>query len=274
MIRRRSRVLERACRSDTSPADHLDISLFAGRPIIGLAGGIGSGKSHVARLFEQFGCCRVDSDEMIRTAYTHPSVRRAVAGRFGEDVLDPSGAVDRRRLAAIVFNDPQQRRWLEELLHPIANATRVEVMDQAARNPEIVAYVWDSPLLFETRLNELCDTVVFVDADREDRLKRVTERGWDEAELARRENAQWPLDKKRALSDHCLSNAADAPATAETVRALLTTIVTRVLPETRCGGCGDGCACQRESTESAEGAGCGEAARQSACCGGSASTAR
>lgn len=262
--------------------------MFAGRPIIGLAGGIGSGKSHVARLLEQFGGCRVDSDEMIRTAYTHPSIRREVAGRFGEDVLDPSGAVDRKKLAAIVFHDPQQRRWLEQLLHPIANAARVEVMDQAARNPEMVAYVWDSPLLFETRLNELCDTVVFVDAPRADRLKRVAERGWDDAELTRRENAQWPLDKKRALSDHCLSNTADAPATAETVRALLTTIVTRILPEGSCDGCGDGCACQGRPTQNACGTHtpCGGEPSQQygepasspppprACCGGSASPAR
>lgn len=236
-----------------------------------MAGGIGAGKSHVARLLASHGCCRVDSDEMVRTAYTHPQVRRAVADRFGDTVIDPAGQVDRKALARIVFNDPDARRWLEQLLHPIANAARVEVMDAAARDPAIVAYVWDSPLLFETRLNELCDTVIFVDAPLADRQRRVAERGWEAAELVRRENAQWPLDKKRSAADHVVSNGTDTPATAESLLPLLTQIVNETLPDGFAGGC-----CGGGNTRAASGTcGCQSAAssRVGGCCGSTSGNA-
>ena len=220
--------------------------MFAGRPIIGIAGGIGAGKTHVARLFEAAGCCRVASDEMVRAAYTHPDVKRAVAARFGEGVLDPGGRVDRARIADVVFRDAGERQWLEQLLHPVANAARVEVMEQAARNENVVAYVWDSPLLFETRLNELCDATVFVDAPRVDRLTRVAGRGWDAAELDRRENVQLPLDKKRSLADYHLCNAESDPATPARVKAMLTEILDRFVGNAGCA-CASECACSAAS---------------------------
>ena len=217
--------------------------MFAGRPIIGIVGGIGAGKSHVARLFEQAGCCRIASDEMVRAAYTHPAVKRAVAERFGAEVIDETGQVDRRRISDIVFRDAAQRKWLEALLHPVANQARVEVMEQAARDPSIVAYVWDSPLLLETGLDELCDTVVFVDAPRADRVRRVAERGWGEQELDRRENVQMPLDKKGAKAEYHLLNADASPATAEGVAAMLKEILKRFGPD--CAAtCDSPCACQ------------------------------
>lgn len=201
--------------------------MFAGRPIIGIAGGIGAGKSHVARLLERAGCCRIASDEMVRAAYTHPAVKRAVVERFGERVLDEGGRIDRKVIADIVFRNAAERQWLEALLHPVANQARVELMDQASRDPQVLAYVWDSPLLLEAKLNELCDTVVFVDAPRSDRLGRVAERGWDDAELDRREKVQMPLDKKRAMADYQMCNAESDPATPEKVAALLEEILDR-----------------------------------------------
>ena len=210
--------------------------MFAGRPIIGLAGGIGAGKSHVARLMEAAGACRVDSDDLVRAAYTHPAVKRAVLERFGEAVLDPGGGVDRKQLAKIVFDDPAQRRWLEQLIHPVVNQARVEIMADAANDEAVRAYVWDSPLLFETRLSELCDATVFVDAPSEDRLDRVKGRGWDGGELGRREKAQWPVDKKAAAADHRLANGEAEPATPESAAALLDEIVAATLPSAGCCG--------------------------------------
>ena len=208
--------------------------MFAGRPIIGLIGGIGAGKSHVARLFEAAGCCRIASDEMVRAAYTHPDVKRAVVERFGLEVLDDGGRIDRKKVADIVFRDPSQRQWLEGLLHPVANDARMQLMEQAARDDRVVAYIWDSPLLIEAGLDELCDAVVYVDAPLKDRVRRVSERGWDAAELARRENAQMPLDKKRQRADHVLSNLDSSPATAQDVSRLLNQILGRSAGSREC----------------------------------------
>ena len=213
--------------------------MFAGRPIIGLAGGIGAGKSTVARLLGQLGCCVIASDEMVSAAYTHPAVKRAVAERFGEEVLTPAGQVDRRMIAGIVFRDTEQRQWLEKLLHPVANQARMQVMEQAANDPGIVAYVWDSPLLFEARLDELCDTVIFVDAPEADRLARVAGRGWDEGELKRREAVQLGLPEKRRRSGYVVSNSSVNPATLEGVRGVLEEILDQFGVR---GGCGpEGC---------------------------------
>jgi dephospho-CoA kinase len=218
--------------------------LFACRPIIGLVGGIAAGKSHVARLFEAAGCCRIASDEMVRAAYTHPEVKRAVVERFGDEVMDGVGQIDRKRIADIVFRNVAERQWLESLLHPVANQARVELMERAARDPAVVGYVWDSPLLLETGLDKLCDVVIFVDAPLEDRVRRAVRRGWDAAELHRREKVQMPLDKKRTKADYVLENADARPASTETVTALLSQILDRVGTYTQC--CGGSCASGEE----------------------------
>ncbi len=230
--------------------------MFAHRPIIGIAGGIGAGKSHVARLFAELGCCRVDSDEMVRAAYTHPEVKAAVLQRFGDGVFDAAGNVDRKALGKLVFDNVDDRRFLEKLLHPIANKARVELMDAASRDERTVAFVWDSPLLFEAGLDRFCDCVIFVDCPREDRLARVGERGWDAAELDRREKAQLPLDKKAALAQYRVANAASDPATRGRVESILQAVLDRVRPDHACGGasapCGPACACAAASDHTSD----------------------
>ena len=245
--------------------------MFALRPIIGLVGGVGAGKSSVAKLFGQAGCCVVDSDELVRVAYTHPAVKRAIVDHFGGDYLDQRGEVDRPALARLVFRQPEQRRFLEELIHPIVNKARVEIMDAGARDEATIAYVWDSPLLMETRLDRLCDTVVFVDAPEADRARRVLGRGWDAGELSRREKAQIALDIKRDRADHVLNNGDASPADAEAVAVVLKTIMDGVSPRQGCcgGGCGPaGCAVDSADATTDAGAparcGCAEAARSAA----------
>jgi len=101
-------------------------------------------------------------------------------------------------------------------------------MSAAANDPQVVAYVWDTPLLFEAGLATQCDAVVFVDAPIEQRVRRVREtRGWDEAELLRRQKSQWPLDKKRRISDYVVTNTADADYARGQVREVLSRILAR-----------------------------------------------
>ncbi|MEM6312562.1 MAG: dephospho-CoA kinase, partial [Planctomycetota bacterium] len=147
--------------------------MYSSRPIIGIAGGIASGKTHVARLFGELGCMVISSDALVRTAYTHPAVKRAVMDMFGEEVFTPGGEVDRAAVGRAVFGDVEKRKQLEQLLHPIVNQVRLERMRAGAADPAVVAYVWDSPLLFETGLDGLCTAVVFVETPLPVRVARA-----------------------------------------------------------------------------------------------------
>ncbi len=207
--------------------------VVAGIPIIGLAGGIGSGKSHVARIFRELGCVVIDSDAQTHAAYRDPAVLEALRRWWGDGVFQPDGTVDRSAVARIVFSDPDQRHRLEALLHPIVAQARDRVMNEAlgaaAIGTQPLAFVWDTPLLFEVGLQDACDAVVFVDAPLETRLDRLQKsRGWDPDELGRRENSQWPLDKKKKLSDDVVENVAEAEDVRIQVRQVLSRILSRL----------------------------------------------
>jgi dephospho-CoA kinase len=202
--------------------------VFAGKPVIGIAGGIGSGKSFVARLFGEMGCAVVDSDAQVRAAYRDPAIRGTIRQWWGDGMFLADGEINRPAVAKKVFGDETERRRLERLIHPWVAEARRRELSAAAEDPQVVAYVWDTPLLFEAGLDGECDAVVFVDAPFEQRLGRVRQaRGWDEAELLRREKSQWPLDKKQRISDYVVTNTADADDARGQVREVLSRILAR-----------------------------------------------
>jgi len=207
--------------------------MYAGIPIIGIAGGIGSGKSHVARLFGELGCAVIDSDAQVHAAYRDPGVLQTLRQWWGDEVIQPDGTINRPAVAKRVFGDPAQRRRLEALIHPMVNRARtqemLDVVGSLTIRAQPLAFVWDTPLLFEAGLREACDAIVFVDAPHEVRLERVARsRGWGLEEMARRENSQWPLDKKKNLSDDVIRNAAEAEDLCNQVRQVLSRILTRL----------------------------------------------
>ncbi len=193
-------------------------------PVIGLAGGIGSGKSAVAKILRDLGAVVSDSDEGARLALRDRAIKADLVRWWGDEILDADGAVDRRRVAHIVFADPLQRRRLEALTHPWIEKRRLA--EFAAAPAGAMALVIDAPLLFEAGLDRICDAVIFVDAPRELRLERVrAARGWSESDLDRRETSQMPLDEKRARADHVICNSGDLAGLAEQTRRVLHTIV-------------------------------------------------
>lgn len=198
------------------------------RPVIGIVGGIGSGKSFVARVLGELGCDVIDSDRLAREAYELPDVVRRVSECWPEAVVNDR--VDRGVLARRVFRDATERAQLEAIVHPVIERLRDERMHEAMSRfergdlTELRAFVWDSPLLLEAGLDRDCDAVIFVDTPQAKRLERVRARGWDEAELFRREAAQWPLDRKRSrASDVVRGDASEAD-----LRGRLEQIVRRV----------------------------------------------
>jgi dephospho-CoA kinase len=200
--------------------------MFAGKPIIGIIGGIGSGKSYVARVLGEMGCFVINSDEQISRAYEQEIVKNTLRQWWGATVFDAGGNVNRRFIAARVFNNADERKRLEDLLHPIIARMRDEEMQRTVLDTKILAYIWDAPLLLEAGLSEQCDAIIFVEASEDERRRRVQqERGWDDSELTRRENLQWPLDKKREAANYIVRNTAGA----DDVRSQLREVLSRIL---------------------------------------------
>jgi dephospho-CoA kinase len=166
---------------------------------VALTGNIAAGKSSVADLFRRWGATLIDADQLVREVQTPGSaVLRAIAARFGSDVILPEGDLDRARLRGIVMADPAARRDLEALVHPAVQAHRRDRVEQARRRGDRIV-VNDIPLLFEALDPGLFDAVVLVDAPEELRLRRLMEiRGLSEQEARRLLGAQLPTGPKRA----------------------------------------------------------------------------
>ena len=202
--------------------------MFRGKPIIGIAGGIGSGKTFIARLFGELQCFVIHADDQVRQAYDDPSIRSELRQWWGLRVFKADGSVDRQCIAKRIFNDTAERERLEKLLHPWIAVQRDQLMEKYAADPEVRAFIWDTPLLFEAGLDHECDAVVFVDAPRELRIHRVTTtRGWSEADIDGREKLQYGLDKKRNASHYVLVNTADVAACRSQVREIFSRILAK-----------------------------------------------
>lgn len=178
-------------------------------PVIGIVGGIGAGKSEVARAFEKLGCIVTDSDALARDILNRPEIAAELAAWWGPSIRAGDGRVDRRAVARLVFSDPAQRRRLENMVHPLIRAARQETI-RRARSAGAPGVVVDAPLLFEAGVDKECDAVVFVEAPYASRLARVENaRGWNKSELEARESVQMSLDEKRRRADHVMNNAGD-----------------------------------------------------------------
>ena len=191
--------------------------------VIGLTGGIGSGKSSVARMFEKLGATVIDADRLVHEVQAPGSpVLARIAEAFGPEVIGPDGGLDREALAAIVFRDPEARRKLNAIVHPAVGAAMLARVKEA-REAGARLVVLDIPLLLETggaRAFGL-DAVVVVYAREEQQVARQLERnGYGREEAERRVRAQMSLEEKRRLADHVIDNSGSREATERQVREL------------------------------------------------------
>ncbi len=188
--------------TEVKPRDH--------QPVVGIVGGIASGKSAVAAEFGRLGCAVIHADALAREAFEVGSIREAIVERFGRAILDETGKIDRRALAQIVFADGEQLKALNEIVHPYVMERTEELIDRHQRDPDAKAIVLDIPLLIEVGWADRCDRIVFVQCDRDRRMERArTQREMDEQEVKIRENFQISLDTKAALADNSIDNNSD-----------------------------------------------------------------
>lgn len=191
--------------------------------MIGLVGGIASGKSLVADLLRQRGAVVLDGDRAGHDVLRQPDVVAAARNRWGDDVLDEQGAIDRKKVAARVFGlgdaAAGELRYLEQLTHPrIGELLRQQAADAAQRGAPLL--VLDAPLMLKGGWADLCDSIVYVDARRDVRLARALARGWTAEEFAAREAAQESLEEKRSRSTHIIDNSGPREATAQQIDQL------------------------------------------------------
>jgi dephospho-CoA kinase len=191
----------------TAPRENMKPSADPRARIMGITGGIASGKSTVAAIFAELGAAVIDADAIVRELLGSPELARKLREAWGEDYLDAEGRPDRRKIAELVFRDAERLREWTGWIHPEVRKKMKEQADSALHNPAISVIIMDAPLLIEAGLESWCDAVLFVDADPSLRAERArASRKWPEGELQRRELAQAPLDVKRRNADFIISN--------------------------------------------------------------------
>jgi len=183
--------------------------------IIGLLGGVASGKSLVAEEFRRLGAGVLDADRAGHAVLREKDVKEALRNRFGDAVFDSEGEVERPALARLVFGGAEQREnraFLEQLTHPRIAEQLEDQAEEMAKSGAQVA-ILDAAVMLRAGWNSVCDCVVFVEAPDEVRLQRALARGWTEEEFRAREAAQESLETKRGFADQVIDNSASVEYT-------------------------------------------------------------
>ena len=190
-------------------------------PVIGILGGIASGKSLVARELQNRGAVVLSADQAGHEVLREAAVEQAARERWGPEVFDSEGHIVRSRLAQVVFapppDGPRELAYLEQLTHPRIGTRLKSELDRLLLDPRTPAVVLDAPVMIKAGWNGFCDHLVFVEAPRELRVWRARQRGWSQEDFDRREAAQESLNAKRDLADVVIDNSGTPEATAEQV---------------------------------------------------------
>jgi dephospho-CoA kinase len=175
-------------------------------PVLGLTGGIGSGKSTALAYLHELGAATVSSDDIVHELYSSADVIDAIREHFGDAVVDGAGGISRPALAGVVFSDQTELRWLEDLLHPfVREAVAGWVEAQRKSRPRPALIVVEVPLLFETGFDQRFDYIMLITAPDDVRRKRLTAKLTD-SEFRRRRAQQMPEQDKIARSDFVFDN--------------------------------------------------------------------
>jgi dephospho-CoA kinase len=185
------------------------VNTYPQKPIIGLLGGIASGKSTVASAFQDLGCAVINADLLAHQALEQSTIRQAIHEEFGIAALAEDGSVNRAALGRLVFQDADRLSELNNLLHPWILAKCQAELNEHLKNPTIPAIVLDMPLLLEVQWDSLCNYIVFVECSEAIRLQRAKHRSLSPENLAKREFFQISLDKKANRADNVFINNSD-----------------------------------------------------------------
>jgi dephospho-CoA kinase len=190
--------------------------------VIGLLGGMGSGKSRVAAEFAEHGARVINADQLGHDALREPAIRDELVLRWGRKILDANGDIARGSVARIVFADEAERRALEAVVHPFITGRIREEIDKAQNDPGVKLVVLDAAIMLETGWDQVCDNLIYVHAPRAARLRRLADqRGWSEKEVEAREHAQISLTEKATRANCAIDNSESPESLARQVESLL-----------------------------------------------------
>ena len=170
-------------------------------------GGIASGKSTVAQELAKRGCAVIDADEMAKQFLRNKEVKKQLRRRFGSQIFDAGGRVNRKKLAEKVFADAKAVKAVNAIIHPRVFERTQELIKKYQQQPSVKAIVLDMPLLAEVGWHKKCDKLIFVRCNAKIRLKRAKKKGiFGENELKKRENFQISLDKKAGIAQYIIES--------------------------------------------------------------------
>ena len=174
--------------------------------LVGLTGGVATGKSTVAAMFQRCGAVVIDADRLAR-AVVEPGkpAWQQIVKTFGRDVLHDDRTIDRQKLGDMVFRNPTKLRQLERIIHPRVAREQQRLTREAAKNNPHAVVIYDVPLLFEAGIDKRVDSTIVITTDRETQIARLKKRnGIGRTEALRRIKSQMPLGQKRRLADYVL----------------------------------------------------------------------
>jgi dephospho-CoA kinase len=196
--------------------------------LVGLTGGIATGKTTVANMFRRCGAVVIDADALAREVVRPGKPAwRAIVKTFGRKVLNPDQTINRHALGHIVFRSRVKLRLLERIIHPRVARLQAQLTRQAARKTSDAVVIYDVPLLFESRIDNRFDKTIVVTADRNKQIARLkTRNGLTRAVALQRIRSQMPLSKKVQKADYVLDGTLSKRALHRTVRQLYRTLRT------------------------------------------------
>ena len=179
------------------------------KPIIGIMGGIGSGKSTVAAEFAKLGAKVINADKIAHDLLEENDTRDKIIALFGIEIVDLQGNIERKKIAEIVFNNSELLFKLNSIIHPGVLQKTEELIEQYNQDDQCKAIILDMPLLVEVGWDKRCDKLIFIDCDEKTRNNRVKGKFSEKNHIKNRENFQISLDKKKNIADNMINNNSD-----------------------------------------------------------------
>jgi dephospho-CoA kinase len=196
------------------------------KPVIGILGGIGSGKSTVAVQFADLGCAIIEADKIAHDVLENQDVIDAISAIFGTDTLSAEGMVVRSRLAEKVFENTELLEKLQSIVHPPVLEQCEQLLARYLAAPSIPAVVLDIPLLMESGFDQRCNVLIFVESTPSACLQRAEEhKGLSPEQIKKREKFQISLDKKREIAHYTIQNNSDLSVLAEQVAQVYSAVM-------------------------------------------------
>ena len=191
--------------------------------VIGIVGGVASGKSLVTQCLAQLGAAVLNADLVGHEVLREPAILQALVARWGPEILDAEGQVNRSIVARLVFapGGEAEKAFLESLSHPRIAERLQQQLGKWRREGQVTLVALDAAIMLETGWAKLCDEIWFVDTPSAVREQRAAERGWSPQQWRSREEAQWPLERKRKAATRVIDNSGTPEATCRRVAALL-----------------------------------------------------